>query len=188
MSDDFERSLQEKFWYGACDHEGEFAVHAGRCSVCHPMPGEAVTISTPISSDDASIVTSEMRESGLLVYKAARDDFEHSDIDAIYRAMHALAPVELVSEGERQAVKERDEANVRNAKLSEANIELMKIVERQAIALGDMCNVVASKEARITELKEELVSRPAAFVDPGPEPLKHNPFREFPSDRRRIGG
>lgn len=209
MSDDFERSLQEKFWYGACDHEGEFSVHAGRCSVCHPAMDRLTKFPDPelladqmlTLSDDPSTEPpchhSDERPAFLVIrpsdghemriYESGRIEGFPDDHTVICNSIPHISD-KYYSEGERRSVKERDEANARNAKMSETNIELMKIIERQARALGDMCNVVASKEARITELKEELVSRPAAFVDPGPEPLKHNPFREFPSDRRRIGG
>jgi hypothetical protein len=46
---------------------------------------------------------------------------------------------------------------------------------------------LAAKDARIAELTSELALRPAAFVDPAPEPEKPNPFREHKSDPRRMG-
>jgi hypothetical protein len=53
--------------------------------------------------------------------------------------------------------------------------------------LAEVAALLAAKDARIAELKSELATRPAAFVDPLDEPMKPNPFREHPSDRRRIG-
>lgn len=49
-------------------------------------------------------VTSEMRAAGARLYDSAKDDFERSDLDAIYRAMAALAPVELVTANEDRIV------------------------------------------------------------------------------------
>lgn len=47
-------------------------------------------------------------------------------------------------------------------------------------------DVIAARDARIAELKSELALRPAAFVEPEPEP-KHNPFQNFNRDPRRMG-
>lgn len=107
--------------------------------------------------------TAEMRAAGAVVYDAAREDFERSDLDAIYRAMAALAPVELVSEGERQAVRERDAANTRN-RLLEATIEgqhrAMLAAQEREIAL----------RTELMAVHDKLVGRAAVNVPGSPRP------------------
>lgn len=83
--------------------------------------GESIPVAAETESGDKSLlelmadvvramgtpVTPEMIEAGRRnAYGPGPDTF---DFGAIYCAMAALAPVELVSEGERQAVRERDE-------------------------------------------------------------------------------
>jgi hypothetical protein len=46
---------------------------------------------------------------------------------------------------------------------------------------------LAAKDARIAELDSELSKRPMALVNSEPEPLKHDPFRDFGGDPRRMG-
>lgn len=70
----------------------------------------------PMETAKAEVaVTDDMREAGIQAYfEEAYDLMEPpalvSGLVAAYRAMHAVAPVDLVSEGERIAVKERDAA------------------------------------------------------------------------------
>jgi hypothetical protein len=69
----------------------------------------------------------------------------------------------------------------------------MTAAERRLVAYDEelaesVKEMLAAKDARIAELDSELARRPAAFVDPEPEPVGHNPFRDFGGDRRRIGG
>lgn len=45
-----------------------------------------------VQATDEIVVTPEMRACGVAVYESAKDDFERSDLDAIYRAMAAVAP------------------------------------------------------------------------------------------------
>lgn len=79
-------------------------------AIRNASPDDLVTMQTRAreTSLGAEIpVTAEMIEVGRRnAYGPGPDTF---DFGAIYRAMAALAPVELVSEGERQAVRERDE-------------------------------------------------------------------------------
>lgn len=101
---------------------------------------------------------------------------------AMYRAMRAAAPVKSsraivspncsdVSEGERIAM---NGAYIAEGRVTELEADLFASRQR-----------VLALEAQIDAM---LAQRPAAFVDPEPEPLKHNPYREFNTDRRRIGG
>lgn len=65
---------------------------------------------------------------------------------------------------------------------------LLEDFER-ALAARDA--VIAAKDARIAELDSELAAFRAqnvAPLEPKSEAPAHNPFREFPTDRRRMGG
>lgn len=136
------------------------------------------------------------------------------DVEVIYRAMAALAPVELVSAGELAALKERDvalqRASADRAAAMYARNDLHQIVRERDAALAMRNETMAALEVMRAERDEALIKvaqrftlaevnaildardamlarRPAAFVDPEPEALKHNPFREFGGDRRRVG-
>lgn len=54
-------------------------------------------------------VTDQMVKDGVMTWVRTALPIE-GIVTAVYRSMHAAAPVELVSEGERQALKERDKA------------------------------------------------------------------------------
>lgn len=95
----------------------------------------------------------------------------------------------------------------------DTNGHLLEMIERQARALGESANIIADKDARIAELKSRLAceqNKPAAGATPDrngpavagptnptpggpqapgqPRPApQHDPFRDFPSDRRRVG-
>lgn len=95
----------------------------------------------------------------------------------------------------------------------DTNGHLLEMIERQARALGESANIIADKDARIAELKSRLAceqNKPAASATPDrngpavagptnptpggpqapgqPRPApQHDPFRDFPSDRRRVG-
>jgi len=119
--------------------------------------------------------------------------------DRIYLAMHAVAPVELVSEGERQAVRERDEARAERDRW----IDHTKFVLADRLALRTELmaarDALASKDDRIAELDSQLVAAVkrlkaqhdmwvgfAAASVPVSEP-EPNPFRDFGHDPRRMG-
>jgi hypothetical protein len=51
---------------------------------------------------------------------------------------------------------------------------------------GDLRDQLAAKDARIAELDTMLAQRPA--LDPVTPATALDPFRDFPTDRRRIGG
>jgi hypothetical protein len=53
-------------------------------------------------------------------------------------------------------------------------------------ALQDALASVIALEVEIMGLHDALAKRPAAFTDPDEKP-EHNPFREFPGDRRMMG-
>lgn len=90
----------------------------------------------------------------------------------VYRAMHAVAPVELVSEGERIAVSERDACR------SEL-LTAREIIDRDT-------RMIADQAALITKLMAASMAHSAPDQELAlPQP---NPFRDFPGDRRRIGG
>ena len=129
------------------------------------------------------LVTPDMIVAG----RAAHGGTSEEWLPRVYRAMHALAPVELVSEGERQAVRERDEARDHVQLLQEA-------VENQSVMLRTALAKIAAKGARIAELKtilaEKAKAETASDMKPPPPPkdLPANALAGSKSDPRRIGG
>lgn len=97
-----------------------------------------------------------------------------------YRAMHALAPVPLVSEAEDQRFADRQEIlNLRGAvawrddriaELVKATDECVSLGVRQLDEIAMLRQALAAKDARIAELKSVLASTPVAFEDPDAKP------------------
>lgn len=167
-------------------------------------PAEYVT-----PRSDEIPVTPEMLERG----RYAGDPYLSDDeLTVKYRAMHAVAPVELASENERQAVKEQDDlpiawenilrvihglelgADCLRAERDEARVRITRLTseaETQASRMADFHAVVsdqlAAKDARIAELKSDLANRPAVFIAPVPEPETLGWLRVKDPDRRRMG-
>ena len=81
----------------------------------------------------------------------------------------------------------RDDNKRELAELRAINARSKEMCERQGALLGNLAGIIAAKDARIAELDTELALRPASPADPEPEPGKPSPFRDFPSDPRRIG-
>ena len=81
----------------------------------------------------------------------------------------------------------RDDNKRELAELRAINARSKEMCERQSALLGNLAGIIAAKDARIAELDTELALRPAALADPEPELAKPSPFRDFPSDPRRIG-
>lgn len=154
-------------------------------------------------------VTDEMRRAGSVASGFAPDHVQAGPMAvAIYRAMAALAPVELVSEGEQQAVRQRERARQENQALgklyceaTERNVYLEAVVANMPTAdsvkemldgkdaeIALLRQALAMKDARIGELKSVLASTPVAFEDPDAKPEPEiNPFRNFGHDPRRMG-
>lgn len=121
---------------------------------CWRDDGRPLPIETP--------VTAEMIEAGRCnAYGPGPGTF---DFGAIYRAMKALEPVELVSEGERQAMQERD------------------IMLRSLLAAQERENALRTE---LMAAHDMLAGVTAANVPDPPMPAP-NPFRDFPSDPRRL--
>lgn len=116
--------------------------------------------------------------------------------------------LELVSEGEQQAVRQRERARVENQVLgklyceaTERNVYLEAVVGNMPTAdsvkemldgkdaeIALLHQALAMKDARIGELKSVLASTPVAFEDPDAKPEPEiNPFRNFGHDPRRMG-
>lgn len=169
--------------YAKINAPGYFSNYDGECSLVKPRAASDALMdrvnSHQIAMAEAQwvTVTAEMIAAGRAAFGYSNPAL---DYPSIYRSMHALAPVELVSEGERQALRERDEARALASQLEQECCE-------HASYISSMVEKIDAKDTRIAELKYELASRPAAFVDPEPERLKHNPFREFIHDRRKMG-
>jgi hypothetical protein len=99
--------------------------------------------------------------------------------------------VYAVTDGERIACDQRDRVvhlnNELLVELSAARAELAtarEIIEGNAAMIVELCDT-------ITRLKAEGNTPPSDVRDPEPvkpAPKPPNPFREFPTDRRRIGG
>lgn len=101
----------------------------------------------------------------------------------VYRAMAAVPPADYsgIFPEEYCAVRrERDHLQYQVHALIAERDNALAVAAHHLAAIRD-------RDARIAELKSELSRRPAAFVDPEPEKLKHNPFREFGRDRRMVG-
>lgn len=159
-------------------------------------------------------VTPEMIAAAEAVFHAHRG--QPNRLAAIYRAMAALAPVELISAGELAALKERDEALAMRDETLLSNARARFRVCSVLRENEELCEKVADRNARIAELEAERTQyradmreqlqqyqdvmdlvgrmdgeiaalRGEKFV-PDPPKAKPNPFREFGGDRRRIGG
>jgi len=94
-------------------------------------------------------------------------------LDAPSWAFDALEEIEELKESRLAAYLERDDAK----RMLLTAIELKNRYFDQ----------LAAKDARIAELDSELSKRPMALVNSEPEPLKHDPFRDFGGDPRRMG-
>lgn len=90
-------------WYH--DGVGDFASCVYGAGYHYLGPAEYVAPRT-----GEAVVTAEMIGAGVQCALDHPPATVEEDVELIYRAMNAVAPVELVSEGERLAVKERDEA------------------------------------------------------------------------------
>lgn len=129
-------------------------------------------------------------------------------VSFVYRAMAALAPVELVSEGEIQAVRQRDEAlagseywatswrrerservafrseltasQAHIERLLDANCALVSTNER----LRDEIDALTVEKASLHDMVTQFTT--ANVPDPSNE-SEHNPFRLRERDRRRMG-
>lgn len=113
----------------------------------------------------------------------------------LYRAMKVRDPSQSITvvtddvlaqrnaAWDRITVLER-ERDVALEELSVARTFRGYLCERQARALGDAVNTIAAKDARIAELDTMLAQRPAIQTI---QPVRPSPFREFPSDPRRLG-
>lgn len=132
----------------------------------------------PVSFAPDIQVTDEMRIAGavaanevcLSLFMAKWNSSDAVQIAcAAYRAMHAVAPVPLVTEAEDKIAALTDRLDRAN-KLTTDMLELLEV-----------------KDARIAALDSELARRPAAFVDPDPPKPERTPFREFRHDPRRMG-
>lgn len=135
-------------------------------------------------------------------------DLDGDQYAAIYRAMAALAPVPLVSDGELAAVRERvalvgmlvlcGEEECRDAAglpqklralidglitVRQERDGALKRNEAMLISFAVMSDQLAARDARIAELDTLLARSPATDV---PKPAS-NPFREFRGDPKRIG-
>lgn len=113
---------------------------------------------------------------------------------AMYRAMRAAAPVEPSRTNEILRCCNIPLGSIVSPNCSDVTEDVQIALARAYIAEGR----VGELEARLADATQRnlilraaydnLAQRPAAFVDPEPEPPKHNPYREFNTDRRRIGG
>lgn len=130
-------------------------------------------------------VTQEMMQAGMAAIRTpCSPDYEL--VPAIYLAMHAAAPVELISDGELAAIRARDAAlDMRNEAM--AVLTVMRNERDEAVqARAKLGAENVSLRIEIAFLIGALAQRPAAFTDPDEKP-KPNPFREFTTDRRRMG-
>lgn len=142
-------------------------------------------------------VTAEMIVAGVQANSSCsvKSSTDYTGIGAavrtIYRAMAPLAPRDDSFEtyakaqfadgwkAERDNVLKIATEQAERINELEARIGSMFTFEQMAFSLG-------KKDTRIAELEAKLAAFTAANVPPA-EP-EHNPFREFPVDRRRIGG
>lgn len=119
--------------------------------------------------------------------KAARAAFDHPG----YLPSIAAARQDVANQTERRLNAwgkhadhirvDRDNAQEMSERLTIENADLRDKLARKSEAA---MRVSDDKDATIAALRAQL----AAFVDPGPEPSKPNPFRDFLGDPRRIGG
>lgn len=136
-------------------------------------------------------VTPEMERAAELACERLGFGFVPELAAPIFRAMHAVAPVELVSPAEIALIRERDEARAFIGKLTDWNCEygaknerlsddvdslraeLMAAhdnLARQAKALGDAANTIAAP----------------THTESTPDPIA-NAIRDHDTDRRRMG-
>ena len=123
-------------------------------------------------------VTPEMVAAGIVSYNEPMLDTEENDVIAIYRAMHALAPVPLVSDGEARAVRERDEAR---AELVRTEAKVADLYGSWNVSLSE----IAVLRAELARAHDLLAQRPAPVPDT-PKPA-HDPFNVPVRDMRRMG-
>lgn len=153
--------------------------------------GSLTTILPPPTDDLSTIpVTPEMIAAGYAMDQSMRSPLpdEAPYFTAVYRAMAALAPVELVSAGELAALRERDEAR---AILGRSKLQTEKW-KRDFLSARDVLN---ANEKEITALRAELMAARgtiARFTATNvPDPLKPDPIanatRARETDRRRMG-
>lgn len=124
-------------------------------------------------------VTPDMIAAGRYLLETRSYGENHDALVAdFYRAMGALAPVELVTTGELAAMRARDAAYaMRNETM--AALEAMR--EERDRAINE-----AAHRFTLSEVNALLAAHPAP-VPETPKPAV-NPFRESRDDRRRIGG
>lgn len=120
-------------------------------------------------------ITPEMIAAGVKAMMAFEDneavDADEQEVSRIFCAMHAAAPVELVSEGERQAVRKRDEAlEIRDLALARVG-ELMAEIEplRRQVLTEKAWNNSANAALAQSE-RENADMRAAMDDDPKPAP------------------
>lgn len=150
-------------------------------------------------------VSPEMIEAGRKAYERDEGDWPE-ELPAVYRAMHALAPVELVSVNEERAMRERDAAITRLRSV-ERDLENLRACYRREIggvkeahdvrgqvlreAYEERDTAVRRCDALSVEnaaLHDRLAKFTAANVIPDtPKPLKHDPFNVPIRDPRRMG-
>lgn len=146
-------------------------------------------------------VTQEMIEAGVAATTAAHPCRVMEDVQIIYRAMAALAPVPLVSPAEdamrreitaltaalKQRTDERDTANADLAELSAIRWGLVQQIDdlQKELVIERMLHALSAKEA--TALQGAL----AKAITPTPPPQAPDPIanaiRPRETDRRRMG-
>jgi hypothetical protein len=157
-----------------------------------------------------ALMTDEMRRAGSVALGFAPDHVTAGPQAAlVYRAMRALEPapsVDLFGEMNRIFQECRELLAFSRATLSakegciaelQTALSAMRcgkdnLQERNA-ALGaelvDALMEVGARDARIADLEKQLTAFTAANVaPPEPDKLAHDPFRDHPTDRRRLGG
>lgn len=156
-----------------------------------------------------AVVTPEMIAAGLHAEPRALSVYgvTISELIAAYRAMHAVASVELVSEGERHVSRQIELLQVRNRVLEAREVECAR--ERDASRKGlevarenadywydrfiRRAREDAGLDAEIATLRTELmaardtIAKLTPSVVPDTPSAAPNPFREFGGDRRRVG-
>lgn len=156
------------------------------------------------------VVTPEMVEAAACLFESNGKRLLFADL---YRAMAALAPVELVSEGERQAVRERDKAHGWIRSLEQilgyspgerlTTGEILRLRQKKqhaeafyvALTKGEIWHQTVQDmgvtEAQMTALGwvlhfQDFYWRPMRAA-PAESKSTHNPFRVPVRDPRRMG-
>lgn len=126
-------------------------------------------------------VTLQMQAAGLLeIYREATDG---DRVHAIYRAMKALEPVELVSTGELAAMKERDDyKRQRDRLLDEAALGV-----RELCALRDEIAALTAENNGLRDRLALSIAQTPPIPDP-PKPAILNAIKSRDMDRRKVGG